>query len=104
MTWKIYPASEVERFADQWDALNEQSVKSPLLASRFLLPALRTFGTGKEKLVCLGSADSPDCMAIVYERKRGVWETFQPSQAPVGFWLMRASVEISDVLPGLVSA
>lgn len=104
MKWSIYPASEAARFAQQWDELNERSVKSPLLTSRYLLAALRTFGTGHEKLACLGSTESPDCMAVVCERKHGVWETFQPSQAPVGFLLMRANVEISDVLPGLVSA
>lgn len=104
MKWRIYPASEIERLAQKWDELNKRNVKSPLLTSLFLLAALRNFGTGREKLACLGSSESPDAMAVIFERKLGTWETFQPSQAPVGFWLMRPDMEISNVLPGLISA
>jgi hypothetical protein len=104
MDWKVYPAVEVERFASGWDDLNERSSCSPLLTSRYLLAALRTFGTGREKLACLGSPVAPDCMAVLMERRRGVWETFQPSQAPIGFWLMRTGLDLEAVANTLVRA
>ncbi|MDD5330415.1 MAG: GNAT family N-acetyltransferase [Sulfuricella sp.] len=104
MTWHVFPGGEIERLAPQWDALNVQGANSPLLTSRFLMSALRVFGTGRERLVCLGDRHAPDCMAVVVERKRGVWETFQPSQAPIGFWLMRAGLDVAATLHGLMRA
>jgi len=102
--WQVFPASDIAQHAQGWDSLNEQGARSPLLTSRFLLAALNAFGTGREKLVCLGSAEAPDCMAVLVERRRGVWETFQPSQAPVGFWLMRPGLDLEVLTKRLVRA
>lgn len=104
MKWNIYPAAEIARMAGGWDDLNARGARSPLLSSQFLQSALLAFGTGKEKLACLGDPAAPDCMAVVVERKRGVWETFQPSQAPIGFWLMRPGLELEAVARALVGA
>lgn len=104
MKWNIYPAAEIARMACGWDDLNARGARSPLLSSQFLQSALLAFGTGKEKLACLGDPAAPDCMAVVVERKRGVWETFQPSQAPIGFWLMRPGLELETVARALVGA
>jgi hypothetical protein len=41
----------------------------------------------------LGAESAPAAMAIVSSRRACVWETFQPSQMPLGAWLMRPGVE-----------
>ena len=41
-------------------------------------------------------------MAIVSPRGRGVWETFQPSQAPIGMWLHRPELDLQILLAGLM--
>lgn len=104
MKWNIYPAADFTRMTGGWDDLNVRGARSPLLSSQFLQSALLAFGTGREKLACLGDPAAPDCMAVVVERRRGVWETFQPSQAPIGFWLMRPGLELETVARTLVSA
>jgi hypothetical protein len=75
-----------------------------LLTGDFLLAALHAFGTGREKLACLGSPNAPDAMCILWERRGGVWETFQPSQAPIGFWLMRPELDLEAALDRLLKA
>lgn len=104
MKWHFYPIAEMSRFSQQWDELNERSAQSPLLTSRFLLAALHIFSSGREKLACLGAVESPDCMAVLYERKRGVWDTFQPSQAPVGFLLAQPDWDLAATLQSLIRA
>jgi len=104
MIFSIHPANDVARLAKQWDKLNDSSFKSPLLTSRFLISALNIFGTGKEKLVCLGPSDAPDGMAVLIERKRGSWETFQPSQAPIGFSLIAPNLDVSVALSAMTRA
>lgn len=104
MKWTVYPAKDCERLAAAWDDLNDQGPCSPLLSSRFLLSALQAFGTGREKLACLGDPHAPQGMAVVVERRGGVWETFQPSQAPIGFWLLRRGLDLETALNALVRA
>ncbi len=103
MKWNIYSAAEFAQFAARWDELNARGARSPLLSSQFLQSALHAFGTGRERLACLGDPTTPDCMAVVVERRRGVWETFQPAQAPIGFWLMRPGLALEIVARALVS-
>ena len=94
MMWTVYPVDAIDALAGSWDSLNHRGPNSPLLTTRFLRPALRAFAAGKERLACMGSAEDPTAMAIVLERKLGVWETFQPSQAPIGFWLMQPGLDL----------
>ncbi|MBI1285832.1 MAG: GNAT family N-acetyltransferase [Thiobacillus sp.] len=104
MHWNLFPVSEIGRLAPGWDDLNKRGPDSALLTSQFLQAALRAFGTGRERLACLGSPEAPDCMAILVERGRGVWETFQPAQAPIGFILMRAGLDLEAALNALILA
>lgn len=104
MTWTFYPASEFEKHAGSWDVLNACGFNSPLLSSHFALSALQALGSGREKLAMLGRFDHPDAMCILVQRGHFVWDTFQPSQAPLGFWLMRPGLEPEAVLTGLIHA
>jgi CelD/BcsL family acetyltransferase involved in cellulose biosynthesis len=104
MKWQVLPATEVERFVSSWNALNKLGPDSPLLTSEYLLAALRAFGTGREKLAILGNPQAPDCMAVLVERRRCVWETFQPAQAPLGFWVMRSGLDMDAALSALLGA
>lgn len=104
MKWTFYPVSKFEQHAVSWDALNECGPNSPLLSSRFLLPSLRAFQSGKKKLAVLGNPDHPDAMCILEQRRNLIWDTFQPAQAPVGFWLMRPGLNLEIVITGLMRA
>jgi CelD/BcsL family acetyltransferase involved in cellulose biosynthesis len=104
MKWALYPVSDFSRHVEAWDALNQSGCNSPLLNSRFVLPSLRHFQTGGEKLAILGDPDHPDAMCILERRSNLIWDTFQPAQAPVGFWLMRPGLELETVISALIRA
>jgi len=79
----------------------------PLLDPRFISALLKSFGTGNE--IIARNTDNSQLVAICILTKKsaGLWETFQPSQAPIGIWLNRkdASIEsltksLSKCLPG----
>ncbi|MFZ5485095.1 MAG: GNAT family N-acetyltransferase [Pseudomonadota bacterium] len=103
MKWTFVAATEAAEYASRWDALNAAGARSPLLTSQFLGSALMAFGTGKEKLAILGDLLAPAAMAVVERSSRpGVWQTFQPSQAPIGFFLKRADLSVETVLARLL--
>ncbi len=104
MKWNFLPASEFDAHARTWDALNVRGFNSPLLSSRYLRATLQAFQTGREMLAILGDPVQPDAMCILVRNGRFFWDTFQPSQAPIGFWLMRASMEMEAALNSLLRA
>jgi hypothetical protein len=104
VSWKFYPASEFFIYMPVWDALNEEGGNSPLLGSEFVLASLRCFGAGNEKLAILGDPLRPDAMAILVTGNGLSWNSFQPSQAPIGFWLMRPALILEGVLTSLLHA
>src|SRR6185295_4978228 len=104
MSWRIYPATEFEQFADTWRELQLASGHRSLMESDFIAPLLANFGSGKELLAIHESKKSIDAAALVVRRKHGTWETWQPSQSPVGLWLQRPVQNLEQLLPKLISA
>lgn len=92
MSWTVVAAAgfaDDPAHAARWCALHRAGAGSPLLALEFAAAALAVFGRGDECLAWYGDADTPRIMALLAPAGRGRWQTFQPSQAPVGFWLQR---------------
>ena len=67
-----------------------------------MAPLLREFGTGHELLAIHESGHKIDVMAIVVSSGRGAWQTFQPSQLPLGAWVMRSGAELGELLEALL--
>jgi CelD/BcsL family acetyltransferase involved in cellulose biosynthesis len=103
MKWNIVPIGEFGNHQDSWQRLNEAGPRSPLLDAIFLLPAIREFGTGNEVLAVFGGA-TPNAMAVLRPEGRLGWNTFQPSQAPLGAWLSDGSYDLKHLLGTLVKA
>ncbi|SIS47802.1 GNAT family N-acetyltransferase [Neptunomonas antarctica] len=85
LKWSIYNANELNTYIYEWDNLN--TLNTAVLQSDFILPLLKHFGTGKEKLAIYREGVKIKAMAIIEPVKLGCWCTFQPSQAPLGCWL-----------------
>ncbi|RZA32645.1 MAG: GNAT family N-acetyltransferase, partial [Lysobacteraceae bacterium] len=77
---------------------------SPLLAADFLAAALDTLGSGDELLAWYEEAGRTLVMTVVAPSGFGRWTTFQPSQAPVGFWLQQGDRSPERFIPGLLRA
>jgi hypothetical protein len=72
-----------------------------LLEPDFVIPLLSHFGRGDELIAIFGTNGRITAMGILAYRGRGVWDSFQPAQAPLGLWMCRKEVPLSSLLPGL---
>ena len=102
--WQIFPGNALERHAANWDAIVASAGFPPFLQTAFVIPALAEFGTGRERLAVHGNATSPSAMALVSSRRAGVWETFQPSQLPLGAFVHDGRRSLGDELHALMRA
>lgn len=98
MTWHFHPIAEFKQHVETWNELNRSNSNTVLLNSNFIVPLTDYFSTGKELLAIHGSLRQPNAMAILTKRKFAVWETMQPSQAPLGLWLQSNKIETSELL------
>lgn len=103
MTWTLYSIAQLANFANQWDTLARSRPGTPFLETVFLQPALDTFGNGNE-LLCLNHANGQLCAAAIVQRSvTGMWQTFQPSQLPLGAWLSNENIQLVSTGNALLS-
>lgn len=102
MTWTLHPARELARWGAAWDAVNGAGGDVPFLTASFIAPLLAEFGGGRELLAIHAAGGAPDAMALVSPAGRGAWQTFQPSQLPLGAWVMRGGASPEALLPALL--
>jgi Acetyltransferase (GNAT) domain len=90
MSWKFEPATKsFDSLRATWDNCNHARSNHILLDSGFVSPLLKHFANSE---VLFGrSTNSSDPGAVLLISKgQGRWETFQPSQAPIGLFLLGA--------------
>jgi CelD/BcsL family acetyltransferase involved in cellulose biosynthesis len=104
MPWQLLPRAEFGRHAAEWDRLQRASTNTPFLEADFIAPALDEFGNGRELLALHRRATELDMAAIVRPAGRGKWETFQPSQLPLGAWVAAADMPIEERAGALLRA
>ena len=102
MKWSYRPAREnFEAASGDWDALNRSQHDHILLDSGFVAPLLRYFGNGRVLLGVSANATRPG-MALVVRKALGIWETFQPSQAPLGMFVAASREEPAEYFPEML--
>ena len=103
--WTLCAASQLStHWAKEWDQLNDRAGALPFLASDFMLAALMHFGTGKE-LLAVGSCDGETIVMALLKRKNAVtWESFQPSQIPLGAYLQLPGLRVDELASALLCA
>ena len=90
MSWKFESATQsFDSRCALWDDCNRASSGHILLDSGFVSPLLRHFANG-EVLLGHNAGSSDTGAALLASRGKGLWETFQPSQAPIGMFLLAA--------------
>lgn len=84
MGWTFKPAlKSFEKERENWNAINRQGPNHILLDADFVWASLRHFGDEGVVLGVQNGGSTPG-MALLRRKAVGVWETFQPSQAPLG--------------------
>lgn len=111
MTWKTHGITEFQRLAPAWDTLHRSCNHATFLESAFLLPLLDEFGSGQELIALNQENDELTAGAILRPCGKGKWETFQPSQLPLGAWIAARDSRLDELsgqllakLPGLALA
>jgi hypothetical protein len=102
--WRFYAVDRYDEFARVWDDLNAASSGPPFLRSLFIRNLLKVFGTGAERIVALGPRRDERALGIIGPRRASTWTTFQPSQLPLGAWVMQSSLDYTDVADSLLRA
>ena len=88
MTWRFWNAKEsFHLFQELWDRGNSLGCNSILLDSLFVSLLIKYFGDSSIQLGVLGDKSLPS-MILVRPSGKGLWETFQPSQAPLGLLIL----------------
>jgi CelD/BcsL family acetyltransferase involved in cellulose biosynthesis len=101
--WELHSISEFKEQNQAWDRLNQKGPRSPLLTAIFVEPLLKEFGTGDEILAVCGRPD-PVAMAILQREAQIGWQTFQPSQAPLGAWMQMPEADTEELALSLIKA
>jgi len=87
MGWHFHTARDVfENYREQWDELNRRCGNHVLLDSVFVSALIRYFASD-QTLLGISDDDSHPGMLIVDRVRLGFWQTFQPSQGPLGLIL-----------------
>jgi Acetyltransferase (GNAT) domain len=98
----LRPGALAEVEAD-WSALASRYRNAPFLHIDFIRSLLGTFADGSERLVRVASGDGVVAVGI-FRRRGPMWETFQPTQIPIGCIVVRPDVAWADLLPVIASA
>ncbi|MES2831326.1 MAG: GNAT family N-acetyltransferase [Pseudomonadota bacterium] len=108
MSWWLHPLpapQALQALRHDWDRLNREGPNTPLLSTTFMLPLLAHFAGGREVLACRGSSGRLSAMVLLSPQGQGRWQTFQPSQAPLGACVHQRDLDwiacLTDLLPQL---
>lgn len=102
MKWVFAPARKAfEEARGRWDELNAARGNHILLDSLFVDCALRHFGDDSVLLGMKSDGRQPG-LGIFKKKGIGLWETFQPSQAPVGLMLLPKEIDVREEIVALM--
>ncbi|WP_210394981.1 GNAT family N-acetyltransferase [Motiliproteus sediminis] len=102
--WRCVSAASFGQWHAVWDDLNQRCANSPVLTAAMVATSLEVFGSGDEVLMIAGPEQQPVAMGVFERSRFGVWNSFQPSQAPLGLWLNDGSESLPQLLTLLMKA
>ena len=99
--WESHPASALKLspdLADEWDRLNAERGDLPFLRAHAVVLALDVFGNGSERLLVGRKNAIIEALFIVVPTGALRWQTFQPSQLPLGAWVSKSTLSLTDLV------
>ncbi len=102
MPWQLHPLREYARLCADWDRLAAWFANAPFLQARFVAPLLAEFAQGSEWLAVHDEGAGATAMAIVARIGPVRWTTWQPSQLPLGAWVMHPSADLGALAGSLL--
>lgn len=106
LSWQSRPAGDafnLQEITAAWDKLNQTRRDLPFLSASAVSAALTIFGSGRERMVI--GKDDHGVVAIFLLTPVGLgrWQTFQPSQLPLGTWVAAPTIPLHELTGSLVS-
>lgn len=89
LTWRKFPATVLAKdpaLVTKWNNLNAQRLNLPILCAEAMTQALAVFGKGTEYLLVAEHQGTVAAMMVLVPIGIGRWQTFQPSELPLGAW------------------
>jgi CelD/BcsL family acetyltransferase involved in cellulose biosynthesis len=105
INWLSQSAQVLKHDADlhrEWDRLNTARGDLPFLSADATESALTVFGTGKECLLVGRQNGAIVAMFVLAPAGKMRWQTFQPSQIPLGAWVAEPQFAIDDLARSLI--
>jgi CelD/BcsL family acetyltransferase involved in cellulose biosynthesis len=105
LQWNNLARTELEQdkqLQSHWDRLNATRGDLPFMSARAITLALRIFGSGTERLLVGRGSSDVEAMFLLKRTKAMQWETFQPSQLPLGAWVADARHDVQALALELV--
>ena len=105
MRWEMLPASalmEGRGGMASWDRLNGQATRQVFMDANAISLALKHFGCGRESLLIGKRNEEICCMAVLVKSGLMRWTTFQPSQLPLGAFLLCPEASFENVIASLM--
>jgi hypothetical protein len=102
--WTRHPVSTFADWATSWDAVNHTGSRLPFMDARFIAAALRHFAAPNSWLMVGSRHNEPIALGIFTRNRSGLWDTWQPSQLPLGAWLMKEGLGLPALAHSLLGA
>jgi len=105
MGWVFQGVTEAfDKYRERWDTINDSRGNHILLDSVFVGSLIRHFASA-ETLLGISEDDRKPGMIILHKVRPGFWQTFQPSQGPLGLILLGdsngAETQVADLIRSL---
>jgi len=101
MLWTLHNLDEFNTLAAHWDTINKSSINQAILDSQFIQSCLTHFSQGNEIIAFCHDQQGPLAIGVFQKIGFGRYQTFQPSQAPLGLWVVRDNKFSCELLNGL---
>ncbi len=105
IAWQNLPAAVLQQEhgpSFDWDRLNLRRGSLPFLGSDAIAAALDSFGTGRERLLVGRQGQKIVAMFVLVRTSAAGWQTYQPSQLPLGAWVADDTLPLLDLARSLI--
>lgn len=105
LTWTNHPARALgseDALREAWNTLNASTTWQVFMDAEAIICALKHFGTGRERLYVGTEQGQVRCMAVLTRIDALRWSTFQPSQLPLGAFLIAPDAALDAVSASLL--
>jgi len=99
LVWTAVEPSALSTLSSEWDELVAGAGYPAFMRAPFLKNAISTFGCAGGRLLLARRETSLVAGGVLVPCGMGRWSTYQPSQLPLGCWVMSRDLQWESILP-----